>query len=327
MRIFLTGGAGFVGSHTADHLVARGLDVRIFDDLSTGSLENLRHLEEREQFVRGDILDPQALVDAMKGCDAVVHLAAVVSEASAVERAAHAHAVNTTGTLNVLEAARRLGIRRVVLASSASVYGDIPAPTMREQAPPRIATPYAGQKWLGEVYAETYARHHGLSPVCLRYFHVYGPRRQAASPYAESLSRLLDDAAAGRVATLRGDGQETRDYVYVQDVATANCLALLAPDHLAARVINVGTGRVVTDREAYERILALVGVSTPGAPRREPARPEHGTRACADLRRAREVLGFTPRVDLSEGLAQTLGWCRKQAGAAYAQVLIRHRAA
>lgn len=321
MRIFLTGGAGFIGSHTASHLLAHGLDVRIFDDLSSGSLENLRRLEEREQFVRGDVLNADQLRRAMRGCDAVLHLAAVVPTQVPGDPAARTLAVNTTGTVNVLEAARAVGIRRVVLGSSAAVYGTAPDPASPDAAPWPANSPYARQKWLGEVYADTYARHHDLSPICLRYFHVYGPRQAPQSPYSGTLSRYIDATLAQRPLALSGGCPPARDYVYVQDVAIANRLALLASDDAAGGIIDIGSGRLVTDHEAYERILAQIGEHVPGTPP-QPRRPDIRQPSTADLPRARALLGYAPRVELDEGLARTIAWARQRPTVERRQVMI-----
>ncbi len=310
MRVFVTGGAGFIGSHTVAHLIAHGVDVRIYDDLSTGALENLRRLEEREQFVRGDILDYEALRAAMHGCDAVIHLAAIVSVPASVSRAAHTHAVNATGTLNVLEAARAEGIRRVVLASSAAVYGDGGAEPLAEDLAPCARSPYAAQKWLNEAYADIYARVHGLSPICLRYFNVYGPRQSPQSPYSGVLSRFMAAAAARRPVTIHGDGQQTRDFVFVKDVARANWHALIAPPTTAGEVYNIGTGSNVSVIEAYHAIVRRLGEAPPVGPVFEPARVGDVRHSCAAVGRARDQLGFSARVSLPDGLGATLAWLR-----------------
>lgn len=306
MRIFLTGGAGFIGSHTAGHLIAHGMDVRIYDDLATGSLENLRSLEEREQFVRGDVLDAGTLRAAMHGCDAVIHLAALDARPETLERAKRALAVNTTGTLNVLEAARATGIRRVVLASCLT-------------ASDASSSPYAGQKLLGEIYADAFAHFHDLDPVCLRYANVYGPRQAAQSPFSGPLSRFIDAAAARRPVPLPAGDQPPVDYVYVQDVAIANWLALLAPDDLAGAVVEIGGGRLVTAREAYERTFALMAEARPGEAGAEPDRAYEMLPSRVDLARARALLGYAPRVELEDGLARTLAWHRRQ------QIRVAHR--
>ncbi|MDB5099024.1 MAG: UDP-glucose 4-epimerase [Cyanobacteria bacterium RYN_339] len=317
MHIFVTGGAGFIGSHTVDLLEAEGHQVRIFDDLSTGSLGNLAH---HDNVIWGDVLDAEALTAAMAGCDAVLHLAAVVSVPDSIVRPAHAHATNATGTLNVLEAARRNGIRRVVLASSAAVYGANQRLPLEEQEPPMPLSPYAVQKWENEAYARCYADLHGLRPICLRYFNVFGPRQDPASPYSGVLSRFLAAVATGAPVTINGDGAQSRDFVYVGDVARANVLALTAPFEVGGAVLNVGTGTAVTVLEAYEAIRALAGGGA--EPTFGPERRGDVRHSLAAIGQAEALLGYKPRQAFGEGLARTLAWARERR-AAGTQVMLR----
>jgi UDP-glucose 4-epimerase len=306
MKVFVTGGAGFIGSHTVDLLLAEGHAVRVFDDLSTGTLANLAH---HGDVVWGDVLDAEALTAAMAGCDAVLHLAAVVSVPDSIARPERAHAINATGTLNVLEAARRNGIRRVVMASSAAVYGANQRLPLREDEAPAPLSPYAVQKWQNEAYARCYADLHGLSPVCLRYFNVFGPRQDPASPYSGVLSKFLAAVAGNEPVSIHGDGGQSRDFVYVGDVARANVLALTSPMQGGA-VLNVGSGRAVTVLEAYEAIRALAGRGQ--EPRFGPARAGDVRQSLADIELAEAVLGYKPRHAFGDGLARTLAWARSR---------------
>lgn len=314
MKVLLTGGAGFIGSHTAQVLVAQGHQVRIFDDMSTGSLDNLRELEGRFELTRADLLDFAALLEAMRECDAVIHLAAVVSVSASIECARHAHEVNATGTLNVLEAARQSGICRVVLASSAAVYGHSPSLPLEEAMLPQALSPYAAQKWLGEIYARIYTDLHGMSPIALRYFNVFGPRQDPASPYSGVLSLFIGAMQAGRGVTIFGDGQQTRDFVHVHDVAAANVLALAAPKACGGQAINVGSGKASSILRAHETLSRHF----PGAPapRFQPPRLGDIKHSLANIDRARFLLGYRPGVSFEEGLAGTVGWAKKQSGVA-----------
>jgi UDP-glucose 4-epimerase len=300
-----------------DLLLAEGHAVRIFDDLSTGSLDNLPH---HGDVVWGDILDMEALVAAMAGCDAVLHLAAVVSVPDSIARPERAHGINATGTLNVLEAARRNGIRRVVLASSAAVYGANQRLPLDEAEAPMPLSPYAVQKWQNEAYARCYADLHGLKPICLRYFNVFGPRQDPASPYSGVLSRFLAAVVAEAPVTIHGDGGQSRDFVDVADVARANVLALTAPIEVGGLVANVGSGRAVTVLEAYEAIRALAGGGAD--PTFGPARAGDVRHSLANIELAGRQLGYQPRHAFGEGLARTLAWARERR-AAGTSVLLR----
>ncbi|HEY9720504.1 MAG TPA: SDR family NAD(P)-dependent oxidoreductase [Oscillatoriaceae cyanobacterium] len=306
MRVLLTGGAGFIGSHSAECLLAQGAQVVVYDNLSTGRLDNLQKLSGKLHFVHGDLRDYARLEQALRGCDAVLHLAAVVSVPESIAQPLFAHEINASGTLNVLEAARKLGVPRVVLASSAAVYGANAALPLREEAPPQPLSPYAAQKWLGESYASNYARLHGLSTIALRYFNVYGPRQDPASPYSGVLSRFIQATLAGAPVTIFGDGRQTRDFVYVEDVARANAAAVLAKT-TGATVLNVGTGQAVDLIAALDAIVAH-SEKPPLPPTFGPPREGDIRHSLADVRRAEELLGFRARTAFSEGIARTIAW-------------------
>lgn len=303
MRVLITGGAGFIGSHSAEALLERGAQVVIYDNLSTGRLENLQALSGRLRFVHGDLRDAARLESALAGCDAVLHLAAVVSVPESIAHPLLAHEINATGTLNVLEAARKLGVRRVVLASSAAVYGANAALPLQESASPQPLSPYAAQKWLGESYAKNYASLHGLATVALRYFNVYGPRQDPASPYSGVLSRFIAATLAGQAVTIFGDGRQTRDFVYVADVARANALAVLGGAEPGA-VLNVGTGRAV------DLLAAIAAIAPEGAPAPRFGPPREGDirHSLADVALCERVLGYRADTAFAEGIARTIAW-------------------
>ncbi|MFP5504235.1 MAG: NAD-dependent epimerase/dehydratase family protein [Candidatus Sericytochromatia bacterium] len=309
MRVLVTGGAGFIGSHTVECLVAEGHEVIVDDNLTNGALHNLAGLGSRIERVIGEILDFPALQRAMSGCDAVIHLAAIVSVGQSIADPLPAHAINATGTLNVFEAARRHGIRRVVYASSAAVYGASLALPLDETEPHSPLSPYAAQKGLAEIYASLYHQLHGLSPVGLRYFNVFGPRQNPASPYSGVLSRFMAALAGGGGVTVHGDGRQSRDFVYVKDVARANYLALHAPEIAGGEVVNIGTGRSTTLLEAYDALVGLLD-APPTPPRFEGARPGDIRHSQARTERARFLLGFRANSPFATALAETFAWVR-----------------
>jgi len=226
MKYLVTGGAGFIGSHIAEALVADGHHVVVLDNLSSGHKENLSSIWKRIAFIEGDIRDPETCIQAAEGCDGVFHEAALVSVADSVERPRDNHAINITGTLNVLEAARTCGVKRVLFASSAAIYGNNPELPKREEMLPEPMSPYAVAKITGEYYLRTYAALYGLECVALRYFNVYGPRQDPSSPYSGVISIFSTRVGQGLPITIFGDGEQTRDFVNVADVVSANLLAM-----------------------------------------------------------------------------------------------------
>jgi len=309
VRVLVTGGAGFIGSHTVDLLLSSGHEVVVLDDLSSGREENLRaHLGRPGfAFVRGDILDPEAVARAVKGVEAVIHQAAQVSVPLSFERPELTREVNVRGTSLLLEACAGEGVRRFVYASSCAVYGNPPRLPVDEDTPPSPLSPYALSKLEAERECLRFFRERGLETVCLRYFNVYGPR-QGGGEYAGVIVKFLERLRDNLPPIVHGDGRQTRDFVYVEDVARANLLALTSP--LApGKVVNVGTGRETSILELCRLLLTLTGR------RLEPvhAEPRVGDvrRSVADVRRAKEVLGFEARITLEEGLRRLLsseGW-------------------
>jgi UDP-glucose 4-epimerase len=299
----VTGGAGFIGSHLVDGLLAAGWRVRVLDDFSSGREENLAHLNGSAELLRGDLRDGALLGRALAGVEVVFHQGAVPSVPRSVAEPERTHAVNATGTLGVLEASRKAGVRRVVFASSSSAYGDTPQLPKVETMPPCPLSPYALQKYAAERYCQLYHRLYGLETVALRYFNVYGPRQDPASEYAAVIPRFVTACLAGRAPVVFGDGEQTRDFTFVADAVAANLLAADAPS-APGEVVNVAGGRRVSLNQLLAEIRSLTGATL--AARHEPARAGDVRDSLADLGRARELLGYAPRVDLRAGLAKTI---------------------
>jgi UDP-glucose 4-epimerase len=303
----VTGGAGFIGSHLVDALVARGCAVTVLDNLSTGREANLGACRASVRLLRGDIRDRQAMEEAVKGCDAVFHLAAIVSVVQTTEDPLGSASVNETGSLQVLEAARTAGVRRFVFASSCAVYGDDPALPKHEAMPPNPLTPYAVQKLSVEYYLRVYQALYGLDAVALRFFNVFGPRQDPSSPYSGVISIFMNRALTGDPPTIYGDGEQTRDFVYVGDVVEALIAAATSPS-APGGVFNVGTAASVSINDLWGRIATLSGAAV--SPLRVDRRAGEVLRSRSSIDLARERLGFSPSMDLDQGLLSTLEWCR-----------------
>jgi UDP-glucose 4-epimerase len=303
LRILVTGGAGFVGSHLAGHLAELGHDVRILDNLATGRRSNVVAIEADVEFVEGDIQSYERVHNAVAGCDVVFHLAALPSVPRSVQDPLTSNATTVTGTLNVLLASRDAGVRRVVLASSSSVYGNEPKLPAREDAAPLPISPYATAKLACEGYCRTFTEVYGLETVALRYFNVFGPRQDPRSEYAAVIPRFITALLAGEVPTVFGDGQQSRDFTFVQDVVEANVLAMDASG-VAGQVFNVAQGGHTTVNGLLEELGAVMGVEV--EPRYAPARAGEVRHSRADISRARSVLGWEPQVDLRDGLLRTV---------------------
>ncbi len=302
MRLYLvTGGAGFIGSHLVEALAERGERVRVLDDFSTGRRENLAAVADHIELLEGDVADPETVERAVAGCDYVLHLAAIASVQASLENPRRTHQVNVNGTLNVLEAARRASVQRVVFASSAAVYGNHTALPLREELPPCPLSPYAATKAAGEAYCSAFHASYGLPTVALRFFNVYGPRQDPANPYSGVISIFAARIARGERPVIYGDGKQTRDFVYVTDVARA---ALLVCEQEAAvgDVFNVAGGK----QTSVLRLAAVLNqvLDTSLTPTFAPARSGEVRFSQADVRRAREALEWEPQVTLQEGLSR-----------------------
>ncbi len=306
MTCLVTGGAGFIGSHLTDALTAAGRTVRVLDNLSTGLPDNLAHISPAPELVRGCATDPAAVGRAVAGCDTVFHLAALASVAKSVEDPLASHAACATGALTVFDAARRAGVRRVVYAGSASAYGNASDEAGQDEDTPLMAlSPYAAAKLAGELYAESFAHSYGLETVRLRFFNVFGPRQRADSPYSGVIAIFAALLAAGRTPTVHGDGLQSRDFVYVSDVANALMLAADTPG-VSGRVYNVGTGVSVNLLELVTELNAILGTSA--VPVHGPARPGDVRHSRAKIGRIRADLGYAPAVPFADGLRRTLAW-------------------
>jgi nucleoside-diphosphate-sugar epimerase len=308
-KCLVTGGAGFIGSNLAERLIGDGVQVRVLDNLTTGFLDNIKPFLGDIDFKQGDVRDLDTLQEVMVGVEVVFHQAAVVSVPKSVEDPIEAVMVNDLGTLYVLEAARRASVRRVVLASSCAVYGDLPHLPKRENMETRPLSPYAASKLHGETYALLYRDLYGLETVCLRYFNVYGPKQDPTSPYSGVISIFMDRAVRGELPTIFGDGEQFRDFVYVADVVQANLLAAYR-DSIAGTVINLGTGSSVTVNSLWDNISQFAGVG--GEPERVEARPGDIRESVADISRARELLAYEPLYGFEEGLKLTWEWYRER---------------
>ncbi len=302
-RYLVTGGAGFIGSHLCQRLCAEGHAVRVLDDLSTGQRENLADIVGEIEFVEGDIRNAALLAEVVQQVNCVLHHAAISSVPASIEQPLVEQEVNAVGTLRLLEAARQAGVRRVVFASSASVYGNNPQMPKRENMPPEPGSPYAVSKAVGEYYARVYSQIYGLEVVGLRYFNVFGPRQVPSSPYSGVISIFIAQMRAGESPTVCGDGHQSRDFVYVGDVAEANMRASTTPG-IAGRIYNIGCGRSASLLELIAALNQILGTEL--VPTFAPPRAGDIRFSSADISRARAELGYEPRVGLVEGLEQTI---------------------
>jgi len=305
----VTGGAGFIGSHLVEGLLSEGWRVRVLDDFSSGCEENLAGSAERVELLRGSILDSGLLERALRGVEVVFHLAAVPSVPSSVADPIGTNAVNVDGTLAVLEGARRATARRLVFAASCAIYGDDPTLPKSEDLPPRPLSPYALQKLTGERYCQLFTSLYGLEAVTLRYFNVFGPRQDPQSEYAAVIPKFVSACLAGEAPTIFGDGEQTRDFVYVGDVVRANLLAADAagaPGH----VCNVASGRRISLNELYREIAKLTGCAA--QPAYVQARPGDVRDSLASLHCAEALLGYRPGFGLRQGLEQTVSFFRQR---------------
>ncbi|MFQ5913605.1 MAG: SDR family oxidoreductase [Nitrospinota bacterium] len=307
----VTGGSGFIGSHLTARLVERGEKVRVLDNLSTGSPENLKEIRNQVEFHEGDIRDPETVERGVEGADCVFHLAALPSVQRSVQFPLEAEAVNARGTLQVLEAARSAGVRRVIYASSSSVYGDSAVLPKREDLPPNPLSPYAVGKLCGEQYCRVYCELHGLETVSLRYFNVFGPRQDPASPYAAVIPRFIFALLSGRRPVVYGDGEQTRDFTFVSNAVDANILASTA-EGAPGRVFNLACSVRTSVNALLDLLRQIIGTSAEAD--YEPPQPGDVRDSQADISQAREFLGFEPAVDLEEGLRKTAQWFQKNAG-------------
>jgi len=305
----VTGGAGFIGSHIVEQLVRRGEAVRVLDNFSTGQRENLASFLERIDLVEGDLRDLPTVRRAVDGAEYVLHQGALPSVPRSVADPLTSNASNVAGTLHVLVAARDAQVRRVVCASSSSIYGDSPTLPKQEDMPARPKSPYAVSKLAGEGYCRAFTEVYGLETVCLRYFNVFGPRQDPASQYAAVIPRFITAMLRGEVPTIYGDGYQSRDFTYVSNVVDANLLAAAAPD-VAGRVFNVACGQ----RHTLLDLVAILNdvLGTQIVPVHTDPRPGDVRHSLADITAAREALGYRAEVDFRDGLRRTADWYKTQ---------------
>jgi UDP-glucose 4-epimerase len=299
----VTGGAGFIGSHLVEGLLASAWRVRVLDNFSTGNPANLAHLGGRIELVRGSVTDPAATLAAVANCEVVFHLAALPSVVKSVEEPLLVHDVTATGTLNVLDAARRQGVRRVVYAASSSAYGDQPGAERTETDALLPLSPYAAAKLAGEHYCQACTAVYGLETVRLRFFNVFGPRQDAKSPYSGVIALFIAAMSAGQSPTIFGDGQQARDFVYVENVVQALISGASARD-ASGKVYNIGNGQSTTIIELVRDLNALLGADV--RPTFAPPRAGDVRLSQADITRARADLAYDPKVSFRNGLAKTL---------------------
>jgi UDP-glucose 4-epimerase len=307
----VTGGAGFIGSHLVEALAAQGRRVRVLDNFDTGRRENLAHVSPVPEIVEGDVADPATAARAVQGVGVVFHLAARASVQHSIEDPLGSHRICATGTLQILDAARQAGVRRVVYAGSASAYG-IPAGEVQTEADPlRALSPYAAAKLAGEFYCQSFAAALGLETVVLRFFNIFGPRQRADSPYSGVIALFAAALLQGKTPRINGDGLQTRDFTYVGDVVQALTKAADTPG-IAGRTYNVGTGRGTNLLELVATLNRLLGTSV--TPEHGPPRAGDIRHSRADISAIRRDLGYEPAFSFEDGLGRTLRWYRDSTG-------------
>lgn len=303
----VTGGAGFIGSNIVEELVRRGEKVRVLDNLATGHIENLAPLMGKISWHQADIRQLESIRPDFEGVDYVVHLAAIPSVPRSVADPLTSNSVNIDGTLNVLVAARDAGAKRVVFAASSSAYGDHPSLPRVETQEPRPLSPYALTKLTGEYYCRIFSQVYGLETVALRYFNIFGPRQSPDSPYSGVLSLFISAYMEGKTPTIFGDGEQSRDFTYVQNTVDATLRACTAPE-ASGRVVNVGTGEHHTLNETIKILNRIFGVEV--IARYDAARTGDVQHSHANISLAHKVLGYEPQVRFEEGLNNTVAWFR-----------------
>lgn len=307
-KYLVTGAAGFIGRSIAAALMQRGEHVRGIDNFSTGKRDNLAGLEAMDLIV-GDLTDPDTCRRACNGVEVVFHEAALASVPRSVADPVKTNAHCVDATLNVLMAAREAGVRRVIYAASSSVYGDTPTLPKHEEMTPNPISPYAVAKLTGEHYMRVFTRVYGLETVSLRYFNVFGPHQDPASQYSGVMAVFCRKMLAGEQPTIHGDGEQSRDFTYIENVVNGNLLAATAPaEKVAGQVINLATGSRISLNEVFKILCKLTGYS--GAPAYGPARGGDVRHSLADIRLAEQLLGYRPAVDIREGLRRTVEWYR-----------------
>jgi nucleoside-diphosphate-sugar epimerase len=307
MRYLVTGGAGFIGSNTVDELVRRGHSVVVIDDLSSGKEDNLAEIRNKITFIKGSITDIEVVRKAMHEAEYVLHLGARTSVPRSVKDPIDTNKINIEGTLNVLVAAKELKVKRVVFAASSSAYGETPTLPKVETMQPQPISPYGVTKYAGELYGQTFGWCYGLENVSLRYFNIFGPRQDPGSPYSGVLAKFCTAFLEDTQPVVFGDGEQTRDFTYVENAVQANLLACEAPN-ASGKVFNVGVGERISLNEVLRELGKITGKRLEA--KYEPPRDGDIRDSQADISQARECLGYYPQVSFEEGLARTFEWYR-----------------
>jgi UDP-glucose 4-epimerase len=308
MRYLVTGGAGFIGSNTVDELVRRSHSVVVLDDLSAGKEENLTEIRNKITFIKGSITDIEVVRKAMREAEYVLHLAARTSVPRSVKDPIETNRINIDGTLNVLVAAKELKVKRVVFAASSSAYGETPTLPKLETMQPQPISPYGVTKYVGELYGQTFGRCYGLENVSLRYFNIFGPRQDPSSPYSGVLAKFCTSFLEDTQPVVFGDGEQTRDFTFVENAVQANLLACEAPN-VSGKIFNVGTGGRVSLNEVLRALAKITGKALDA--KYEPARDGDIRDSQADISQAKEFLGYDPQISFEDGLARTFDWYRE----------------
>jgi UDP-glucose 4-epimerase len=307
----VTGGAGFIGSHIVESLVERGHKVRVLDNLSTGYLRNLENVQNQIDFVEGDILNADLVAKVIRGVDWVFHQAALASVPRSVERPLETHAACATGTLILLDAARKAQVRKFIYAGSSSAYGDQPFSAKRESDLPDPISPYGAAKLAGEAYCRSFFATYGLPTVVIRYFNVFGPRQDPDSPYSAVIPLFITAILKGKRPIIYGDGGQSRDFTYVANVVHANLLAA-EKEGIGGRVFNAAGGRSITLLQLLAALNEVLGTNV--EPEFAPPRPGDIRESMADITAARKWLGYEPQIDFLEGLRRSVDYYRAICG-------------
>ncbi len=309
MKVLVTGGGGFIGSNLVRGLLARGDTVRVLDNFATSKRKNLEEVRHDIELIEGDIRDPSVCRATCQGMEGVLHQAAVGSVPLSIEDPLTSHQVNVDGTVNMLLAAREMGVRRFLFASSSSVYGDAPERVKIETLPARTQSPYAVSKLAGEAYTLVFSRVYSLETIALRYFNIFGPRQSPDSMYAAVIPKFASCLIAGKSPTIYGDGGQTRDFTFVENVVQANLLGLDALSSACGKAYNIACGATTSLNELYRMIQEQIGGRTSQIrPEYAPARKGDVRDSLASIAAAKEALGYVPNIDVNEGIRRTTAW-------------------
>ncbi len=302
----ITGGAGFIGSNIAHRLVEQGQFVRVIDNFSTGKRENLADILDKIDLIEGDIRYLNTVTQAMSGIDYVIHQAALPSVPRSIETPIESNDVNINGTLNILYAAKEAKVKRLVYAASSSAYGDTPTLPKVETMKPNPLSPYAVNKLTAEMYCSVFTRVYGLETIALRYFNIFGPRQDPNSYYSAVIPKFIKALLQDKAPTIFGDGEQSRDFTYIENVINANLLACKAPAEAAGNVVNIACGERITLNELAEELNKLLGKTI--SPKHGDPRPGDIKHSLADVGLANKLIGYTPAVKIPEGLKKTVEW-------------------